>query len=439
MSVVILVLPLAGLGLLILRPAFDLHWRHQPTHFWLVLISAVLSAVLAYATGAAAVQRGDARVLLVSLAFLSSAGFLALHALATPGVLLLGPNAGFTIATPVGLSLGSLFAAASGHDWTSRAVRVGRRLRAALLLIMVGWAVVSLLRLPPLQEPMLDEQAGTGLLLIGIPGIILYGYAGWRYLMLWRRRRSLMLLAVFAANVLLGEALVAVVFARTWRLSWWEWHVLMLLAFALVAIGARIQWHEERFADLYGSSTTSGTREVSVLFADLQGMTRFSEQHEPLEVTAMLNAYFEVAVPEVVRRFGGTVDRIIGDALMVTFNSLGDQPDHPRRAAAAALALQEATGRVADAHPGWPRFRVGVNTGPVAAGLLGTAGGRTVTIIGETVNVAARIEGVAPVGGVAIGPATRDALPDAVIEPLGAHQLKGKSDVTEVYRLISLP
>lgn len=61
------------------------------------------------------------------------------------------------------------------------------------------------------------------------------------------------------------------------------------------------------------------------------------------------------------------------------------------------------------------------------------------TIIGDTVNVAARIEGVAPVGGVAIGPATRDALPDAVIEPLGAHQLKGKSDVTEVYRLISLP
>jgi class 3 adenylate cyclase len=439
LSAGVLLLPLAGLVLLILRPVLDIEWRHQPSHFWLVLITAVLSSVLAYATGAAALRRGDARVLLVSCAFLSAAGFLALHALATPGVLLQAPNAGFTIATPVGLSIGSVFAAASGRPLASpNVMRGGRWLRTGLLVIMAGWAVFSLAELPPLRRTFTDEEASAGLIAIGLPGIVLYGYATWRYLILWRHRRSLMLLSVLAANALLAEALIAVIFARSWHLSWWEWHLLMLLAFVLVAVGARLQWHEERFADLYTPGTTSGTREVSVLFADLQGMTGFSEQHRPQEVAAMLNAYFEVAVPQVVGRFGGTVDRIIGDALMVTFNRLGDQPDHARRAAGAALALQEATGRVADAHPDWPRFRVGVNTGPVAVGVLGTEGGRTVTMIGDTVNVAARIEGTAPVGGVAIGPATRAALPDAAVEPLGPRQLKGKAGVVEVYRLRAL-
>jgi hypothetical protein len=90
----------------------------------------------------------------------------------------------------------------------------------------------------------------------------------------------------------------------------------------------------------------------------------------------MLNTYFQVVVPPVVRRHGGDVDRIIGDALMVTFNKRGDQPDHAWRAAAAGLAMQDATARVADTHAGWPRFRVGVNSGRASVSLLGTEGGR---------------------------------------------------------------
>ena len=74
----------------------------------------------------------------------------------------------------------------------------------------------------------------------------------------------------------------------------------MLTAFALVAWGAQQQWREERFAGLYLDQTRSGTREMSILFADLQGFTTFSEGHEPGEVTAMLNTYFEVAIPPVV-------------------------------------------------------------------------------------------------------------------------------------------
>ena len=136
--------------------------------------------------------------------------------------------------------------------------------------------------------------------------------------------------------------------------------------------------------------------------------------------------------------FGGDIDRIIGDAIMATFNRRGDQPDHAGRAAGAALALQETTARVAAEHPGWPRFRVGINSGEVSLSVLGAGGGRTHTVIGDTVNVASRLEAKAPVGGIAIGPATRALLPGAVTEPLGALELKGKAEPIDAYVLISL-
>jgi len=437
---VALALPLAGLVLLLGRPGVDLHWEHHPSHFWLVLGTAVVSSVLAYATGAAAVRRGDARVLFVSLAFLSSAGFLALHALATPGVLLATPNPGFVVATPVGLALGSVLAAWSTVDYTGEravaAVRVGRRVRVLLLASMALWAVLSIGDLPPLSGAVTRVERLP--VLLAAPAIGLYGYAAWRYLLLWRRRTTPMLVTMMAAFLLLAEALVAIVFARNWHLSWWEWHLLMLAAFVLVAVGARTSWHEERFADLYLPGTRSGNRDMSVLFADLQGFTTYSEAHRPEEVTAMLNEYFAVAVPAVVDPYGGDVDRIIGDALMVTFNKRGDQPDHARRAAGAGLAMQSATGRVADRHPGWPRFRVGINSGPATVSVLGTGGGRTHTVIGDTVNTASRIEGKAPAGGVAIGPTTLAVLPEAVTSPLGALALKGKSEPVETYLLLGL-
>ena len=440
-TAVALALPMAGLVLLLARPRADLHWEHHPSHFWLVLGTAVVSSALAYATGAAAVRRGDARVLFVSLAFLSSAGFLALHALATPGVLLATPNPGFVVATPVGLALGSVLAAWSTADLRGEAavaaVRLGRRLRTVLLALMVLWAVLSIGGLPPLSGGI--DKAGRPSALLAVPAIALYGYAAWRYLLLWRGRRAPMLVAVMAAFLLLAEAMVAIALARSWHLSWWEWHVLMLAAFALVAVGARSSWHEERFADLYLHDTRAGNREMSVLFADLQGFTTFSEAHRPEQVTAMLNEYFEAAVPAVVEPYGGDVDRIIGDALMVTFNKRGDQPDHARRAAAAGLAMQAATGRVADRHPDWPRFRVGINSGPATVSVLGTGGGRTHTVIGDTVNTASRIEGKAPAGGVAIGPSTLAGLPGAATSPLGALTLKGKADPVETYLLLGLP
>jgi adenylate cyclase len=437
---VVLVLPLLGLVLLLRSPGLDLRWEHHPSHFWLVLITALVTAVLAYATGEAAGRRGDARLLYVSLAFLSSSGFLALHALATPGVLLAASNTGFIVATPVGVAIGSVFAALSTADFSGdtalRNVRLGKRLRLPLIGLMILWGVWSLASLPPLDRP---PQFAEGFpLWLAVPAVLLYGFSAVRYSQLWRRQPSLMLGAVLSAFVLLAESMLAIAFARNWHLSWWEWHVLLLAAFGVVALSAQASWHEERFAELYLPQTSGGSREISVLFADLQGFTAFSESHEPEEVASMLNEYFAVAVPAVVTPYGGDIDRIIGDALMVTFNKRGDQPNHAERAAGAGLALQRAASRLSEQRPDWPQFRVGINSGPVSVGLLGAAGGRTHTIIGDTVNTASRIESEAPTGGVAIGPDTKALLPDALTTPLGQVHLRGRRESLQIHLLTSL-
>lgn len=123
---------------------------------------------------------------------------------------------------------------------------------------------------------------------------------------------------------------------------------------------------------------------------------------------------------------------------MVTFNKRGDQPDHALRAARAGLGLQAATGVVAARNDGWPRFRVGVNTGPVSVALLGVSGGRTHTVIGDTVNTASRIEGIAAAGEVAISAATLEHLTGATTRALGPVMLQGKIETPEAFVLIGL-
>ena len=109
-----LALPLLGLWLLLAQPHLDALWRHQGGHFALVVSVAAVNVALGARMSEVSRRRADARLFLVSLVFLSSAGFLLLHALATPGVLLEGGNAGFAFATPVGLLLAAGFAAVSG-------------------------------------------------------------------------------------------------------------------------------------------------------------------------------------------------------------------------------------------------------------------------------------------------------------------------------------
>ena len=427
--VVLLALPLVGLAILLAAPGADVEWQHHPSHFWLVLLTAGLNAVLAYATGVAARRRGDRRVHLVSLSFLAASGFLALHALATPGVLLDKPNLGFVIATPVGLVLAGALAALSALD--SEPIQP-KLLERGLLVLLAAWTVVALTLFPEVDDSVVPERLSWPLVALSIAGIACYAFAVVRYLALYRERRSRLVLGFAVAFILLAEAMVAVAVGRNWQASWWEWHVLMLLAFGVIAVMAHQEGSEERFGRLY---LDRDAQPVTVLFADLKGFTSFSEHQEPTVVSRMLDALFEAAIP-AIERHDGVVDRLIGDAVFATFE--GD--NHAERAARAALALQDETGALAAVQqPEWPRFRVGLNTGEASVGVLGTGSGRTYSAIGDTVNLGSRIEGLAPAGGVAISAETARHLWGAETEPLETVQVKGREEPVEVLLLRRLP
>ena len=121
------------------------------------------------------------------------------------------------------------------------------------------------------------------------------------------------------------------------------------------------------------------------------------------------------------------------------FNALGDQPDHALRAVRAAIAIRDASERLRDGRGGWPRFRVGVNTGPVVIGNVGAGDQRSFAAIGDTTNVAARLQAIAAPGQIVIGRPTADRLgARAVLEPIGSVELKGKAEPVDAFRLISV-
>ncbi len=442
-TALLLALPLAGLFLLLGIPRLDAHWEHQPSHFWLVLVSALLSFLLGFLMAEAAARRGDARVLLIALAFLAGSGFLALHALATPGVLLTGKNAGFQIAAAIGLLIASGFAAASalplGEAGATAVLRERRLLLASVGAAIVVWAVLALGTLPPLDEPITPEAARGPLLLLWGLGLLLYGYAAYHYARLYLLRRAPVALAVASAWVLLAEAMLAISISRNWHVSWWEWHLLMLLAFGLVARSVWVEWKREGssaevFADLYEERTLGHREELSVLFADLQGFTTFSERTPPDEVRRMLDAYFTAAAP-VVQEEEGEIVQTSGDAIFAVFRGVG----HETRAARAGLRLQAACAEVPARQPDWPQFRVGVNSGEAHVGLIQAPGARAFTPTGDVVNTGARLEQQARAGEVVIAETTRAALgPDAVVEDLGALPVKGKEQPVRAFVLRAL-
>ena len=130
-----------------------------------------------------------------------------------------------------------------------------------------------------------------------------------------------------------------------------------------------------------------------MLFADLADFTTFADGRPATEVIEMLNAYWGAVVPSVVEREGGLIERFAGDAILAVFNALGDQPDHAARAVRAAVAIRDRSADVR-ASDDWPRFRVGVNTGVAVVGNVGAGSQRSFAVIGDTTNIAARLQGM---------------------------------------------
>ncbi len=438
----VLLAPLALLVTVKANPSLDKEWLNLAAHFWLVMTAMALAMILGYSVSTAARRRRDARLFLISLGFIAAAGFVGLHALATPGVLV-DNNSGFEYASPVGLLLGGLFVAWSGQELgqesSDRILARANLLLGALFALIALWAVISLARIPPFAAPLSPQLVELFQTSVGGAGVLLYAAGAFGYYRLYRVRRARLLFALALAFALLAEAMIVLTFSLNWRVSWWEWHVLMLAAFLLMSLAARAEWYEERFATIYSQQTLLGTREVSIVFADLQGYTSFAEAHSPEEVVKMLNAYFNRIVP-LMTDMGGEVHQIIGDAIMVTFNQYGNEPDHALLAARAALALQNEGDEIAARGDGWPRFRAGVNTGLVITGVVGgERGHRKHAVVGDTVNLAARLQSSATVGEVVIGEETHSRLPSgAEVEEIEPLQLKGKSQPVRAYRLIGL-
>lgn len=673
-------LPLVGLWLLVAQPDLDVKWLYQGAHFGLVAAAALISTAVGLLVNEAARRRGDARLFLVGLVFISSSGFLLMHALATPGIFLAQDNPGFEFGVSVGLVLSALFAALSAPARPSPLfLRHARAIRAALLLAVLGWGAATLLEVPPLAGRPTQAQVDALLWPLTIVGVPLFGYAVFRCYRDYQRRYSVVLLSVLTAHLLLAEALLAIPIGHLWHLSWWLWHLLMLLGFGYVAYSAHIQYRREgtsaglfdgvgseqtiaRLRGEYGAAlealvtamrrresldnpglteeiqlisaglaarfgltegqtavlgraaeALAGERaqlaklhtmvgigqqasvilterelleqslaritegfvnhsvriglvtdgrlrfpanlssqlteplpaeadacsralntllparadpsgaggialplmvkgrpagvlhvrrawgrfdqrdvalleslsaqlsvtlenarlyrqidglfrqymspdvataliadpaqaalggalvEVTALFADLRGFTTFSERVSPGEIVALLNRYFAAAT-EAVLAEGGTVVQFVGDAMMALFNAPARQPDHPARAARAALAMQRAIGALAADDPEAPRFRVGVNTGAALVGNIGGEQLRNFNAMGDAVNVAARLQTVAEPGAVVIGESTYRGLGEtpAEVTALGPLALKGKHEEVRAFVLHTL-
>jgi class 3 adenylate cyclase len=175
-----------------------------------------------------------------------------------------------------------------------------------------------------------------------------------------------------------------------------------------------------------GSEETDGERRwTTVMFADLSGFTALSERSDPEEVRAMVDRSM-AEMGEVVTQFGGSVDKVIGDALMAVFGAPVAHEDDPERGVRCALEIQRRASEQAETFGGLC-VRIGVNTGEVIFAPVGPEGRRELTVMGDTVNVAARLQGAAPPEGVVLGEQTHAACARSVAcEPMEPILAKGK-------------
>jgi adenylate cyclase len=181
-------------------------------------------------------------------------------------------------------------------------------------------------------------------------------------------------------------------------------------------------------------------KELTILFSDIEDFTVHSAPLPPDRIQALLSEYFEAMV-EIVFQFHGTVDKYIGDGLMVFFGDFEPHPDHARRCVQAAIDMQR---RVYELNRKWQndggiplRIRIGINTGIVAVGNLGSARRLSYTVIGAAVNQAKRMEAIAPSGSILISNRTRELIGDEVSAcSLGQVTLKGVEKPVEIFEVV---
>jgi adenylate cyclase len=189
-------------------------------------------------------------------------------------------------------------------------------------------------------------------------------------------------------------------------------------------------------------------REIIIMMTDIRGFTALSERLEPTDVVALLNNYFSVMF-ESIQRYQGTIDEIIGDAILVLFGAPVVLEDGPQRAVCCALEMQKAMGAVNEynAQMGWPEIEMGIalHSGEVVVGNIGSTKRSKYGVVGRPINLTARIESYTVGGQILLSPTLLDAVDKGLIlgekieihakgmsEPLKCRELLGHEDHPEL-------
>jgi len=179
---------------------------------------------------------------------------------------------------------------------------------------------------------------------------------------------------------------------------------------------------------------SSERRPITVVFADLAGSTAAAERMDPEDWTVLVGKAFEL-MNRTVERFGGTVARLMGDGVLAFFGAPTAHEDDPERAVRCGVEMVTALDQLGAGL----RVRVGVNTGPVVVGIVGTDTAQEYTAMGDTVNVAARMQAAARPGSVLVTAAThRFVAPLVDVVDVGLLDLKGKTEPVHAYEITAL-
>ena len=177
-------------------------------------------------------------------------------------------------------------------------------------------------------------------------------------------------------------------------------------------------------------------RLVTIVFADLTGFTSLAERLDPEEVQDLLNRCFDCLVP-CVERYGGAIDKFMGDALMALFGAPVAHERDPERAIRAAIDMRSSLAGLNREHGLKLAVHIGINTGHVLAGSVGSASRRDYSVVGDAVNVASRLMGMAAPNEIVIGPRTY-ALAGSVFqtEEAGTITVRGRSEAVRIHRVL---
>jgi class 3 adenylate cyclase len=180
--------------------------------------------------------------------------------------------------------------------------------------------------------------------------------------------------------------------------------------------------------------------EITTLFADIRGFTRFSEESDPEELVNILNRYLASAADAVLAQ-QGTIDKFLGDAIMAWFNAPIQQPDHTLRAVRAALTIRAGVQKLQYRLP--PEYHLtfgaGIDFGDAVLGLIGTEKRMDYTAIGDSVNTAKRIQENASGGQILISTEAYEFVADQIdARPVEEIHAKGKKEPVTVYEIIGL-